>query len=298
MNWRRGIARIVRLYTTHTPIARGKGLLLRMTQGVLKNAGTVAATSQYGTSFELRFPEDHGWECIEILGDYETGTSRLLQSVVRPGEVVFDVGANIGWYSTLLGRVVGEGGEVHSFEPVPWIYAKLAANCRLSGVGGRVRLNQVAVGSEAGRVELFTRAGGPHGETSTFRPSDVASSVVVHVTTLDDYVRQSGRSPALVKVDVEGFENAVVQGSSLLMNQKPMWLFEANFETAAAAGWAPAELLQQLAAAGYRFLRIPRGWREPRRMLEIAECGHGDNVFCYMPERHGERVAQWFDGMA
>jgi hypothetical protein len=58
-------------------------------------------------------------ESLYFLGEYEPGVSNVIREVVRPGQVCLDLGANFGWYTTLLHRLTGPGGEVHAFEPVP-----------------------------------------------------------------------------------------------------------------------------------------------------------------------------------
>jgi hypothetical protein len=71
----------------------------------------------------------------------------LLEAQVQPGMVVADIGANVGLYTYLLARRVGERGIVYAFEPNPPLFASLETNCRINGVAN-VRLHNVALGAQ------------------------------------------------------------------------------------------------------------------------------------------------------
>jgi FkbM family methyltransferase len=80
----------------------------------------------------------------------------LLEAQVQPGMVVADIGANVGLYTYLLARCVGERGFVYAFEPNPVLFASLETNCRTNGVAN-VRLHNVALGAQDDTLTL-TRA--------------------------------------------------------------------------------------------------------------------------------------------
>jgi FkbM family methyltransferase len=295
--WRRWALHGLRLYTRYSPIEEGKWLLHKVIRKYFEAPWQATVNSAYGTKFRLTFPEDHGWEYLYTLGKIETGTSRLCKRILRPGDVVFDIGANIGWYTCLFAKYVTCAGKVHAFEPVPWIFEKLRVNCALNGLTdtGSVFLNKLAIGENEGKMNLFTFKDLPHGETSAKIRDNltVTSSVLVDVNSLDNYLRKIDNPiVSLVKVDIEGSEWSLLDGAKQFLNCRtpPMWIFEINFETAAAFGWSPYDLLDRLQNIGFRFFRIEGAWRKVLPMKSVKECQHGDNVLCFIPELHGDRL--------
>lgn len=293
--WVKLILSGLRMYTRYAPIQRGKGRVQRLMLPLIHRLGSINVDTRYATRFQLQFPEDTGWECLYTMGTYETGTADLIRAIIRPDDVVFDVGANLGWYTCLFARLLGANGAVHAFEPVPWIFRKLEVNCALNPHRARLSLNNLAVGDHKGSIDLHTFADQPHGQTSTRIPPNttVQSSVTVPMTTLQQYsAAANSRRVDLIKVDVEGTELQVLDGAvKLLQNTTPpLWLFEFNVETATLAGWSPYDLLDRLRQHGYRFLRIEGAWGKTRTVQLPSECQHGDNVLCYVPDVHRSRL--------
>jgi hypothetical protein len=70
-----------------------------------------------------------------------------------------------------------------------------------------------------------------------------------------------------------------------------MWIIELNFDTALSFGWFPYDLLNYLQDTfKYNFLRIKGAWGTVVNVTKVEECQHGDNVLCFIPELHGDRV--------
>lgn len=289
-----GVVRLALAYTLYVPKGRGKGRIQAMLAPCLANAGPFRVTSRYGTIFEVSFPADHGWETLVTLRTYETGTTDLCAELVRPGDEVVDVGANLGWYTVLFAGLVGPDGCVHSFEPWPPVLERLRASVALNAGRAPIHIVSTAVGASEDSTPLYSFQRLPHGETSAWkRPGNASTSQTVDTQTLDGYWTGLGRPEvALVKVDVEGMEQAVIDGSpELLASSPPMWIFETNFETSSGFGYTPVELLEGLEQHyGYRFVRIPSAWGQWEEMARASDCRHGDNVLCYVPGRHRKRV--------
>lgn len=164
---------------------------------------------------------------------FERPLPELYAGFVNSGCVVFDIGANTGFY-TLLAGVVDQSVKIHSFEPVPAIKRILEENVRLNGMGSdRVRINAQALGSECGKSEFYLPQN-DHGlvETSASLNKDFrgahSSTIEVDVTTIDSYMEQNHLQKIdLIKVDVESMEHIVLGGAlSTLTRHRPVIFIE------------------------------------------------------------------------
>ena len=179
----------------------------------------------------------------------------LLEAQVQPGMVVADIGANVGLYTYLLARCVGERGLVYAFEPNPALFASLETNCRTNEVGN-VRLHNVALGARDDTLTL-TRARFNSGDNRLSRreASPASGGVSVPVRPLDALLE--GRPLDFVKIDVQGWELEVFKGMrGQLAGSRPLRIY---FEFWPAglrpAGCDPAELLAFLGQHGFRLYR-------------------------------------------
>jgi FkbM family methyltransferase len=289
------LLKALRFYITWSPLRKGKGRLEDRFRRELPRGRLIAGT-RYGFRLGIDLPADRGWECVYFRGTYETGTSRLCRRLLRPGDVTFDLGANIGWYTLLFAGSTGPSGRVHAFEPVPATIDSLVANCALNGFLDRTSANRVAIGRSSEEVTLYTPVTKPHGETSA--SAELAGPGCLESRApkirLDEYWNEKGRPRvALVKIDIEGLEEEAVAGAEeiMLSESPPMWLFEVNFESAGSFGWSPRGLLDGLQKRfGFAMVRIPGAWGEPREVQGASSLEHGDNALLYLPASHGDRL--------
>lgn len=136
-----------------------------------------------------------------------------LRADLRPGESVLDVGANLGQFTLPLAKMVGEKGHVLSFEPVGAAFQQLLENVKLNGLTN-VQVFRKALGEEDTKAEIFV--GGSHCP-SIVAPEDDAIyrsiSEKIEIVRGDTFfAREKLPIPHAVKIDVEGFEYAVLQG--------------------------------------------------------------------------------------
>ncbi len=157
---------------------------------------------------------------------YALGTTEpLVQDVfaehVRRGGVVWDIGANIGFFSLIASRLVGDG-EVVAFEPLPANLEAIRRNLELNGVGNVTPVG-VALGDEEGTAELSLHSESTWAKLDTsadtaFQESlEVTGRVRVEVSTIDQQL-QTLPAPDLVKIDIEGAEVAALRGGSRLLS--------------------------------------------------------------------------------
>src|SRR5262249_43705184 len=126
----------------------------------------------------------------------------LLKTILFPGAVVVDVGANIGIYSVFLSQCVGPTGLVYSFEPAPANFKRL---CNATRSFSNVRLSQAAVGEHSGEAKLYI-SDKLNVDHRTYKANgDSRRAVPTEMVALDDYFKP-GQRVDLIKIDIQGYE--------------------------------------------------------------------------------------------
>ena len=155
------------------------------------------------------------WKLEMLLKRYEPETTKFVVDHLKPGMVVLDIGAHIGYYTRLAARLVGKGGQVHAFEPDDENFALLEKN---TSKYDNVILHKMAVGEKDGYIDFYhvENSTGCH---TTVRPSGHYQEKRVTVTTIDSLVDKSIVGTVdFIKLDVEGGEWAAVNGMKKLLS--------------------------------------------------------------------------------
>jgi FkbM family methyltransferase len=203
----------------------------------------------------VRVMPDGMYHDVYFWSDYEPYHTKIYRRLVRPGDVVLDVGANFGWFTVLFAQWAGESGHVHAFEPVPSIYKLAQETIALNDMGPRVTLNAFGLGRENGNFPIFTFTGLPHGHASgTDLGRDDAVPHDCEIRRLDDYCEDNMiESFRFMKVDVEGFEPDVFDGAARLLSEKdaPIIAFEVNSTCLDARSLKGGDVIATLRRYGY-----------------------------------------------
>ncbi len=229
-----------------------------------------------GTTLVTFDLSDHTQRIIAMQGVWEPHATRLLNYLLRPGSVFLDVGANWGYYSLLAAAAVGPTGQVHAFEPQPHIVAVLQRTIQHNQLT-QLTANQMAVGATEGTITMYLSPDG-NSELASAIASDRTSTthpIEVPLTTLDTYVATHAvPHVAVVKVDVEGLEEAVLQGATTLLSgdDAPIVLCEISPTALHNVGSTPARLLSYLARFGYHLFHMQRD-NTPLQELQRAMNG-------------------------
>lgn len=158
-------------------------------------------------------PLDHVQGYGLVRGVLEPAVQEALRRHVESGAVVYDVGANLGFFSIFSARLAGPEGSVEAFEPVPNSAAAIRANAALNGMSA-IRVHETAVSDQPGRMRLWLppECSQAHLVDRGVR-QDTARVIEVPLVSLDDEIA-AGRLPvpSVVKIDVEGSELAVLRG--------------------------------------------------------------------------------------
>lgn len=191
----------------------GRSLAYRYAERLSRTRSMITGKLPTGSLIALS-PCDHQHRAIFVYAEHEPEVTALLQRIICPGDVLFDVGANVGYYA-LLARDLG--AKVHAFEPNPDVRALLERTLAWNDVG--VTLDSRAVSRSSGQnLPFYISEPGNTGMSSLERPTD--RQVDAQTITLDDYIADTGVSPDIVKLDVEGHQRAVLEGAAKLLSSR------------------------------------------------------------------------------
>lgn len=278
----------VRLYTYNTPIRKGKYRLYQTVLRFVKNKPTaIVAEARDGRKFISDLTTGME-EMVFFLGEYEPFISGIARRLIRKGDVCLDVGANFGWYSTLMAKLVGPSGEVYSFEPVPKTFAQLGRNVDLLSDTAKPIINNIALGDRDDilKINLFDDLTSGHASLAA-DDSHSSASFDCEMTTLDKYLSMHDTSSvAFAKVDIEGAEMMFLRGAAKLFSQdaKPIFLMEMALAQTSRFGYVPDDLIKFIAERGsYTFYKVDE-IKEKLILIDHFDSDDiGANVFC-IPE--------------
>jgi FkbM family methyltransferase len=226
-----------------------------------------------GKRFILRSAAGDGGGASVYINGVEPQKTKALLGVLRPGQIVFDIGANIGYYTLLASQQVGPSGRVLAFEPFPRNIAYLQRHVSLNHADN-VTIVPVAC-AERGSLERFvmgTDCATGHLSSGPAARDD-QRTLIVATAAVDDIVRECGLIPDVMKVDVEGAEERVLRGAAkTLAEARPILLLGAH---SAALRTACTNLLGRL------------GYPEPSICDEVE----GDTELLFIPSGSRRQAA-------
>jgi FkbM family methyltransferase len=158
-------------------------------------------------------PLDHAHAGLIVRGTLEPPVQEALRRLLGPGDVFYDVGANVGFFTILGARLVGAQGRVVAFEPVPACARAVAHNIALNEFA-HAEIREEAVGAAGGRARLLVvgEASWSH-LASTGRHADVRDEIDVAVVAIDELVQAGAIPPPdVLKIDTEGAELQALAG--------------------------------------------------------------------------------------
>ena len=178
----------------------------------------------------LRLNPRTGLDVLRGAGEPEVQDALL--RYLRPGMTFYDLGANIGFFSLLGARLVGEQGRVVAFEADPEVAARLREHVERNKFQS-VTIAEKAVWSEGSKVffERVDPATSPDRGLGHVAATASANTIEIEAVSLDDFARICGAEPDFIKCDVEGAELEVFHGAHRLLSEKrPAILCEIHSE--------------------------------------------------------------------
>src|SRR5258708_974836 len=178
----------------------------------LKRAFNALLAALPGDHLTCRLPDG---ERIRVDPDYRhlawnAEEYTALKRHTRAGATVLDVGANVGSYTLLFARWVGDTGHVYAFEPAAASRAGLERHVSINGLSSGVTVRAEAISDRTGSAPFIDA--GTHGDNRLVRVA-TAETRSVPSLSLDDFCGASGISPDVIKIDIEGAELAALRGA-------------------------------------------------------------------------------------
>jgi FkbM family methyltransferase len=245
----------------------------------LKNADTVPAGTEWvdcvdGIRFTAATPRDIMLRALYVHGHYQDDVLVALTSLLKPGDVFWDIGANYGFMSVYVHRHLGSQIEIVPFEPNPIVAPYLRKNLDANGAA-ETSIEQRCLSDSVGTVTFYTSSENSWNATmmADFAAQHGESDrVEVPSSTLDLVVKER-RPPSVIKLDVEGAEPLVLAGGrDFLAANRPPIVAEFNrqgFEKDDPSGRGYVQLYRDLGYAPHFMPRPLVGWHRWDRLRPV-----------------------------
>lgn len=210
-----------------------------------------------GSLFEGTTSDFHAYPML-VHGYFERRNVAICRAVCGPGDMVIEVGANIGTETVCFADIVGREGRVIAIEPDAENFRQLERMVELNGFR-HVDLYRCAAGAEDGVVVFEPPRDRNMSGMGYVRPGGAGSGLEVEARRLDWWLEQGLTRAKAVFIDVEGFEPAVLRGAERLLQEfRPVVVLEASPKLLRRNGWSLRTLLDELARHKYRVWNIGR----------------------------------------
>ena len=204
-----------------------------------------------------------GFRSFELVNSHEIDMSPLLNQLItdiQPDDVFYDIGANIGTYSLVLGQCMSDEGEIVAFEPVPKTYKRLCANLGVGLSQQNWNAMNIAASNNSETTVIYTGLFDRYSTLSKDNAIDhgLETEVEIESKRLDDLDIEP---PDILKIDTEGHELDVLEGaSSLIESEAPDIYIEPHDKGA----YSDTELMMCLESHGYTVKKNNGYWHTYR----------------------------------
>ena len=188
---------------------------------MFKGKGERVYTTDEGIQLKLD-PNEAMYLGVALLGSYNQFETKVLKTILKPGDIVIDVGAYVGWYSLLSGKLVGQKGKVYAFEPSPTYLKRFIDNIKLNNLRN-IKTFNLAVSNKNSNVSFYQAGSGSSiiKQAAELHIGKKIKQIQVKSITLNTFVAKEKISRInLIKIDVEGWELQVLKGASNILKKK------------------------------------------------------------------------------
>jgi FkbM family methyltransferase len=179
----------------------------------------------WGDKLSFYLPEGYA---ILAYGFFEPNLTNFFVRFLKEDDIFLDIGAHVGYYSSLGSRLVGKNGQVHSFEPTPRTFKSLEQN---TSNKNNVTINNRAVMDSETEIE-FSDYGPKYSAFNSFKNREVSYlsqpvKIKIKTVSIDKYCYEKSITPTLIKIDAEGAEHIILKAmENVLENIRPIITIE------------------------------------------------------------------------
>lgn len=238
---------------------------------VIGNIKSIDSPQLVHVDSKTSFWTPNQWEA-QMISNYEKTALKQILRQVKSGWTVYDIGANLGYYSIFFSRAIGKNGQVYSFEANPVCIYFLQANLVLNNVQN-CDILPAAILDKNETVPFtinYSSSGLGITQKSSFYNSKLGHEIVVQGYDLDHLTSSTAlKPPNLVKLDIEGAEEYAIRGMKNILEQnRPILLIEIHGRNAA------QQTIPLLEKNGYRF-----------QEMDGREFEHADEFLASFPDK-------------
>jgi FkbM family methyltransferase len=193
--------------------------------GLLPRQGKILRGFSKGMKFDAT-----GGTLKYLLGDLESEEENMIASITQPNAIVYDIGANIGYYAIGIARKIGEKGQLYAFEPSSEARMVLERNVQQNQLKN-VRVIPHAVSNKTGMIPFHVSDNGTMSSINQNYNKTIHEEITIQAVSLDDFVfQEKNPAPQFVLIDVEGAELLVLEGMREVLKQfRPTILCEIHW---------------------------------------------------------------------
>jgi FkbM family methyltransferase len=254
--------------------------------------GRVIKTSRDRGVRMLCVPGDFRVAPVETLNlfDYEKAYSAMVDRLIADGDVFFDIGANMGWYSINV-ALSCRAARVHCFETIPKTYDYLQRNLELNAVAN-VSAYNFGFSDRAGEFDFYYyEEGSGNASSANVSNRDDVQVCQCKVRTLDDFSVQLQSKVDFIKCDVEGAELMVFQGGlQTIARDRPIVFSEILRKWSAKFNYNPNEIFELFRAQGYLAFTVESDGLKAFGTMD--ESTMETNFFFLHTEKHAQHIRQ------
>lgn len=212
-------------------------------------------------------------QCIIKDGTFEEVSSQLVKQIVRKGDFVLDVGANIGYYSVICSKLVGNKGKIFCIEPTKHYYNILNMNLEANELNN-VLVYNIGLSNKEDQLEI--KIGDSSATLHSPGTELILNTELIELTTLDAFIERNRIERInFIKIDIDGHEPFFFEGAKkFFKTNKPIMMVEFSNQSLYLAGTDVLNLKKQIEMFGY-VLYSEKTKREFNNIMEfLIECGN------------------------
>lgn len=241
-----------------------------------------ATDTIYNLDFKVEIHDAMGRKIFKRGSLHPEHTSFLLTLPYSDGDIILDIGANIGWYSIVLKNNIQRSVKIYAFEPEPLNFNLFTKNIAHNRVNNIEAINK-AVAEKSGQSTLFLYYPKNSGRHSLLNINpQTKKSIQIETINIEDFLKNQRidfRNVKLIKIDIEGYEVFALKNASALLQELPYMFLEFSPMLIRQGGQDPASFIQWLADFGFNFYNIDGRTNVTRSVEFLTSMNDSENLF-------------------